>query len=103
MSRFFTVSFPAALYRARWWWGLSALASLVLALAVGWWVAVHPQVIGQAHHMMWFEKLVEHIASKDGVWFATCEEIAKAWVSDEEDEKPARGGNGASPGQGELL
>lgn len=50
-------------------------------------VAVHPQVIGQAHHMMWFEKLVEHIASKDGVWFATCEEIAKAWVSDEEDEK----------------
>ena len=50
-------------------------------------VAVHPQVIGQAHHMMWFERLVEHIASKDGTWFATCEEIARAWVTDEEDER----------------
>jgi uncharacterized membrane protein SpoIIM required for sporulation len=44
LSRFFTTSFPAALYRTRWWWGLSALASLVLALAVGWWVATHPHV-----------------------------------------------------------
>jgi uncharacterized membrane protein SpoIIM required for sporulation len=44
LSRFFTTSFPAALYRSRWWWGLCALASLVLALAMGWWVATHPQV-----------------------------------------------------------
>jgi peptidoglycan-N-acetylglucosamine deacetylase len=50
-------------------------------------VAVHPQVIGQAHHMMWFERLVEYIASKPGTWFATCEEIASAWESDEEDER----------------
>ncbi len=50
-------------------------------------VAVHPQVIGHAHHMMWFERLVEYIASKEGTWFATCEEIANAWVTDEEDER----------------
>lgn len=50
-------------------------------------VAVHPQVIGQPHHMMWFEKLVDYIASKEGTWFATCEEIANAWVTDEEDER----------------
>jgi peptidoglycan-N-acetylglucosamine deacetylase len=50
-------------------------------------VAVHPQVIGQAHHMMWFERLVEYIASKEGTWFATCEEIAGVWQSDEEDER----------------
>lgn len=48
-------------------------------------VAVHPQIIGQAHHIMFFERLVDYIASKDGVWFATCEEIARAWVDDEED------------------
>ena len=48
-------------------------------------VAVHPQIIGQAHHIMFFERLIEYIASKDGVWFATCEEIADAWVDDEED------------------
>ena len=50
-------------------------------------VAVHPQIIGQAHHMMWFERLIEHIATKEGVWFATCEEIARAWVDDDEDER----------------
>ena len=50
-------------------------------------MAVHPQVIGQAHHMLMFERLVEHIASRDGVWFATCEEIARAWVNDEEDSR----------------
>jgi peptidoglycan-N-acetylglucosamine deacetylase len=50
-------------------------------------VAVHPQVIGQAHHMMWFERLVEYIAGRDGTWFATCEEIANAWQPDEEDER----------------
>jgi peptidoglycan/xylan/chitin deacetylase (PgdA/CDA1 family) len=46
---------------------------------------VHPQIIGQAHHMMWYERLIEHIASKDGVWFATLDEITAAWVDDEED------------------
>ncbi len=44
LSRFFTTSFPAALYRTRRWWGLTMLASLLLALAMGWWVATHPQV-----------------------------------------------------------
>jgi peptidoglycan/xylan/chitin deacetylase (PgdA/CDA1 family) len=47
---------------------------------------VHPQIIGQAHHIMWYEELVKHIASKDGVWFATLDEIAKCWVPDEQDK-----------------
>jgi hypothetical protein len=48
---------------------------------------VHPQIIGQAHNMLWYEKLIEHIAGHDGVWFATCDEIARAWVDDEEDKR----------------
>lgn len=47
--------------------------------------AVHPQIIGQAHHMMWYEKLIEYMASKDGVWFATCAEIRDAWKDDADD------------------
>jgi peptidoglycan-N-acetylglucosamine deacetylase len=31
--------------------------------------------------------LVDYIASKDGVWFATCEEIARAWEDDDEDRR----------------
>jgi peptidoglycan-N-acetylglucosamine deacetylase len=46
---------------------------------------VHPQIIGQAHHLLWYERLIEYIASKDGVWFATCDQIADAWVDDEQD------------------
>lgn len=48
---------------------------------------VHPQTIGQPHHMMWYEKLIQHIAEKDGVWFATLDEIADCWVDDEEDRR----------------
>jgi peptidoglycan-N-acetylglucosamine deacetylase len=48
-------------------------------------IAVHPQIIGQAHHIMYFERLVDYIASKDGAWFATCEEIANVWEDDDED------------------
>jgi peptidoglycan-N-acetylglucosamine deacetylase len=50
-------------------------------------IAVHPQIIGQAHHIMYFERLVDYIASKDGAWFATCEEIANVWEDDDEDRR----------------
>jgi hypothetical protein len=35
--------------------------------------------------MLWYERLIEYIASKDGVWFTTCDQIADAWVDDDED------------------
>jgi peptidoglycan-N-acetylglucosamine deacetylase len=47
--------------------------------------AVHPQVIGQAHHIMMYERLLAHIKEHDGVWFATCDEIARCWVDDDND------------------
>jgi peptidoglycan/xylan/chitin deacetylase (PgdA/CDA1 family) len=49
--------------------------------------AVHPQVIGQAHHILAYERLIDHIAGKDGVWFATCSEIADCWEDDDEDRR----------------
>ena len=47
-GRFFTVRFPAAVYRARWWWMSTPECLLVVSLALGWWVAVNPDV--QASH-----------------------------------------------------
>jgi peptidoglycan/xylan/chitin deacetylase (PgdA/CDA1 family) len=47
--------------------------------------ACHPQIIGQAHHILMYERLLDYIASKDGVWLATCAEIAACWEDDEED------------------
>lgn len=50
-------------------------------------MTLHPQIIGHGHHMMMLSRLIEHIKGHDGVWFATCEEIASVWVDDEEDRQ----------------
>ncbi len=42
--RFFTETFPAALYRTRRWWLVTLLANVVVAFVLGWWFVAHPQV-----------------------------------------------------------
>ena len=49
--------------------------------------AAHPQIIGQPHHIMVYERLIEHMASRPGTWFCTCADIAAAWVDDDEDRR----------------
>lgn len=44
VAGFFAVSFPVAVYRSRRWWVTTALLSLALAFAFGWWVDTHPVV-----------------------------------------------------------
>lgn len=44
LARFFTHTFPAALFRLRRWWVSTALVSLVVAGLVGWWAYTHPDV-----------------------------------------------------------
>jgi uncharacterized membrane protein SpoIIM required for sporulation len=41
-ARLATVSFPAAVYRARWWTLAAATFTAVVAVAAGWWVATTP-------------------------------------------------------------
>ncbi|MFG2002372.1 stage II sporulation protein M [Spirillospora sp. NPDC048911] len=43
-SRFFTVSFPAAAYRLRWWWLGNALLGNLLALALAIWIVKNPEI-----------------------------------------------------------
>ena len=44
ISRFFVVTFPVAVYRSRTWWVSTAVVSLAVATAFGWWIATHPDV-----------------------------------------------------------
>ncbi|MDO5504052.1 MAG: stage II sporulation protein M [Actinomycetia bacterium] len=44
LADFFTQTFPAALYRIRWWWISTALASVLLAFAMGWYAWANPEV-----------------------------------------------------------
>ena len=41
---FFATKLPAAIYRSRWWWGTTAVLSLLASLALGWWLVAHPDV-----------------------------------------------------------
>lgn len=43
LGNFFTETFPAALYRTRRWWILTALTNLAGSLVIGWWFLAHPQ------------------------------------------------------------
>ena len=43
-SRFAAVSFPAAVWRSRWWVGGAAAGFLLVAFAMGWWVASSDEV-----------------------------------------------------------
>jgi uncharacterized membrane protein SpoIIM required for sporulation len=44
VARFAASDFPAAVYRARWWWLSASVASVVVAVATGWWIARSPGV-----------------------------------------------------------
>jgi uncharacterized membrane protein SpoIIM required for sporulation len=44
VSSFLTVTFPVAVYRTRTWWVPTALVSLAVAFALGWWVDTHVEV-----------------------------------------------------------
>ena len=45
VSRFVTVAFPVAVYRARWWWITVGVATAVVAFAIGAWVSHNPDVV----------------------------------------------------------
>jgi uncharacterized membrane protein SpoIIM required for sporulation len=60
VSRFFLRSFPAALYRTRWWWLATAAASVLVAVLVGAWVAGDPQVQAAVAAPDDVRQLVEH-------------------------------------------
>jgi len=77
---FFTDTFPAALYRTRKWWILTALTSLGLSLVMGWWFLSHPQFESLLMSPAEIDKLVntdfEHYYSE----FAASHFAALVWT-----------------------
>lgn len=59
-ARFLVITFPAVVYRARWWWLGAALGSLLVAFALGVWVDLHPQVQAAIAAPAEVKRLVEH-------------------------------------------
>src|SRR5215470_9890970 len=60
VGRFATISFPAAAYRARWWWLGCAAASILVAVLIGWRVAGSPALQSSLLPKSAVAKLVQH-------------------------------------------
>jgi uncharacterized membrane protein SpoIIM required for sporulation len=60
LSRFFTVGFPAALYRTARWWGPIGTVFVVGSTLLGWWIATHPRVQNAIAPPEYVQQLVEH-------------------------------------------
>jgi len=43
-------------------------------------ICLHPYLIGVPHRIQGLAEAVDYIAAHDGVWFATGEEIVRAWL-----------------------
>ncbi len=59
VARLFTVSFPAAAWRSRWWTAASAAFTVVVALLVALWVAGDPEVQASLGSEQEIRRLVE--------------------------------------------
>ncbi len=85
-GRFLVEDFPAALYRLRWWWGLTALGNVVVGLVLGGWLYANPVVENTLLSPQQVDQLVsvqfegyyhEHAAAS----FATLVWVNNAWVA----------------------
>ena len=81
VARFFTVAFPAALYRTRRWWAVVALASTVLAVAAGWWVAVNPAVQASVASPAEIRALVQNDFEAYYSQYAASSFAARVWTN----------------------
>ncbi|MGD8148529.1 stage II sporulation protein M [Ornithinimicrobium sp. Y1694] len=86
IGRFLAEDFPAALYRLRWWWGITAVVNVVVGLALGWWLFHNPVVENSLISAEEVDQLVqsdfesyysEHAASS----FSTLVWVNNAWVA----------------------
>ncbi|MEO6411367.1 MAG: stage II sporulation protein M [Pedococcus sp.] len=84
--RFFTHTFPAALYRTRWWWVTTALGSVLVIALVAAWTLRHPEVYSsqltpaeiQAYVGTDFEHYYSEFPHHE---FATLVWVNNAWVA----------------------
>ncbi|MFC4049367.1 stage II sporulation protein M [Actinomadura syzygii] len=86
VTRFVTVSFPAAAYRMRWWWLGNAVLGNLLALALAIWVVHNPEVQASVGTPDEIRELVEHdfanyYTEHSASSFAFQVWVNNAWVS----------------------
>lgn len=80
-SRLAAVSFPAAVYRARWWALGAAVFTVVVAVASGWWVATSPEAQASIASDAEIRRLVEVEFERYYSEYAASSFAAKVWTN----------------------
>ena len=80
LQDFFTNTFPAALYRTRRWWIVTALANLGASLVIGWWFLSHPRFESALASPSEIEKLVNTGFESYYSQFAASHFAAQVWT-----------------------
>ncbi|MBI3456219.1 MAG: polysaccharide deacetylase [Candidatus Rokubacteria bacterium] len=44
-------------------------------------LTMHPQLIGHPSRLLWLRKLIRFMREHEGVWWATCREVAEHWLA----------------------
>ncbi len=86
LGKFFVEDFPAALYRMRWWWGLTAIINVVVALVLGAWLVQNPVVENTLISTVEIQQLVDtdfenYYSENPASSFAAQVWINNAWVA----------------------
>lgn len=81
LGRFFVDTFPAMLYRTRWWWGVTTALNLLVALAIGWYVARDPNVQSAFMSPEMADQVVNHDFEDYYSEFAAHEFAARVWTN----------------------
>src|SRR5690606_20896786 len=86
VGRFFVEDFPAALYRLRWWWGLTAIANVVVGFALGICLYHNPVVENTLLSPAEIQQLVNvqfesYYSENEATSFATLVWVNNAWVA----------------------
>ena len=84
--RFVTESFPAAVYRARYWWVTVGVVFVLVSSALGWWVAASPHVQASIGAPEEIRQLVErdfedYYSAQPAASFAAQVWTNNAWVA----------------------
>lgn len=86
VGRFFVEDFPAALYRMRWWWGMTAVINVVVGLALGAWLVHNPVIENSLISSAEIQQLVDgdfenYYSESPASSFAAQVWINNAWVA----------------------
>ncbi|MGB3828248.1 MAG: stage II sporulation protein M [Ornithinimicrobium sp.] len=86
VGRFFVEDFPAALYRLRWWWGMTAVINVVVGVVLGAWLVQNPVVENTLLSSAEIQQLVDsdfegYYSANPASSFAAQVWINNAWVA----------------------